>query len=78
MDRISDVGVLDKAMAVIAAVERQPIALAGLVSATGLARPTVYRLAVALEAHGLLRRDEEGRAQRHEKDAPPPPRGRIR
>jgi len=61
MDRISDVGVLDKAMAVIAAVERQPIALAGLVSATGLARPTVYRLAVALEAHGLLRRDEEGR-----------------
>jgi len=61
MDRISDVGVLDKAMAVIAAVERQPTALAGLVAATGLARPTVYRLAVALETHGLLRRDDEGR-----------------
>jgi len=61
MDRISDVGVLDKAMGVIAAVERQPTALAGLVAATGLARPTVYRLAVALETHGLLRRDDEGR-----------------
>lgn len=27
---------------------------------------------------GALRRDEEGRTQRHEKDAPPPPRRRIR
>jgi len=61
MDRISDVGVLDKAMAVIAAVEREPKALAALVDATGLARPTAHRLAVALEAHGLLRRDGEGR-----------------
>jgi DNA-binding IclR family transcriptional regulator len=61
MDRISDVGVLDKAMSVIAAVERQPLALAALVEATGLARPTAHRLAVALEAHGLLRRDDEGR-----------------
>ena len=61
MDRISDVGVLDKAMAVIAAVERQPKSLAALVNDTSLARPTVYRLAVALEAHGLLRRDDEGR-----------------
>jgi len=61
MDRISDVGVLDKAMAVIAAVEREPKALAALVHDTGLARPTVHRLAVALEAHGMLRRDEEGR-----------------
>ena len=61
MDRISDVGVLDKAMAVIAAVEHEPKALAALVEDTGLARPTVHRLAVALEAHGLLRRDAEGR-----------------
>jgi DNA-binding IclR family transcriptional regulator len=61
MDRISDVGVLDKAMAVIAAVEHEPKALAALVQDTGLARPTVHRLAVALEAHGLLRRDDEGR-----------------
>jgi len=61
MDRISDVGVIDKAMAVITAVEREPMALAALVDETGLARPTVHRLAVALEAHGLLRRDDEGR-----------------
>ena len=61
MDRISDVGVLDKAMAVIAAVEHEPKALAALVYDTGLARPTVHRLAVALEAHGMLRRDDEGR-----------------
>jgi hypothetical protein len=27
---------------------------------------------------GALRRGEEGRTSRHEKDAPPPPRGRIR
>jgi hypothetical protein len=27
---------------------------------------------------GALRRDEEGRTRRHEKDAPPPPRTRIR
>ena len=27
---------------------------------------------------GALRRGEEGRTHRHEKDAPPPPRGRIR
>jgi DNA-binding IclR family transcriptional regulator len=61
MDRISDVGVLDKAMTVLAAVERGPKALAELVRATKLARPTAHRLAVALEAHGLLRRDDEGR-----------------
>jgi DNA-binding IclR family transcriptional regulator len=61
MDRISDVGVLDKAMAVLAAVERGPKALAELVRATTLARPTAHRLAVALEAHGLLRRDDDGR-----------------
>jgi DNA-binding IclR family transcriptional regulator len=59
--RISDVGVIDKAMSILAAVERAPVALAGLVTATGLARPTAHRLAVALEAHGLLRRDRDGR-----------------
>jgi DNA-binding IclR family transcriptional regulator len=55
------VGVLDKAMAVLAAVEATPCSLAELVDATSLTRPTAHRLAVALEAHGLLRRDEEGR-----------------
>lgn len=61
MDSVSGVGVLDKAMAVLAAVEGEPRSLAELVAATGLARPTAHRLAVALEVHGLLRRDDEGR-----------------
>jgi DNA-binding IclR family transcriptional regulator len=59
--RVSDVGVIDKAMAILAAIEASPLALAGLVTATGISRPTAHRLAVALEAHGMLRRDGEGR-----------------
>ncbi|HET6952994.1 MAG TPA: IclR family transcriptional regulator [Acidimicrobiales bacterium] len=61
MDSLSRVGVLDKAMAVLAAVESAPQPLAGLVAATGLSRATAHRLAVALEVHGLVRRDVEGR-----------------
>ena len=61
MDSVSGVGVLDKAMAVLAAVEAAPRSLAELVEATGLSRPTAYRLAVALEVHGLVRRDDDGR-----------------
>ncbi|MFC5281114.1 IclR family transcriptional regulator [Arcanobacterium canis] len=56
----SGVGVLDKAVAVLTALENGPLALAGLVAATGLARPTVHRLAVALEFHRLLARDSSG------------------
>jgi DNA-binding IclR family transcriptional regulator len=55
------VGVLDKAVTVLSAVEAQPRSLAELVASTGLSRPTAHRLAVALEAHRLLRRDEDGR-----------------
>jgi len=61
VDSVSGVGVLDKAMAVLGAVEVQPRSLAELVTATGLSRPTTHRLAVALEAHGLVRRDDAGR-----------------
>jgi DNA-binding IclR family transcriptional regulator len=61
VDSVSGVGVLDKAMAVLAAVEQEPRSLAELVGATRLSRPTAHRLAVALEAHGLLRRDDAGR-----------------
>ena len=59
--RVSDVGVLDKAVAVLAALEQGPLALGELVAVTGLPRATAHRLAVALEAHGLVRRDAEGR-----------------
>lgn len=61
VNSLSGVGVLDKAMAVLAAVEAGPRPLADLVRATGLSRATAHRLAVALEAHGLVRRDDEGR-----------------
>jgi DNA-binding IclR family transcriptional regulator len=61
MDNSSGVGVLDKATLVLAALEAGPQTLAGLVSATGLARPTAHRLAVALEHHRLVTRDLQGR-----------------
>ena len=61
MDTVSGVGVLDKAVLVLGAAEAEPRSLADLVTATGLSRPTAHRLAVALEAHGLLRRDDDGR-----------------
>jgi DNA-binding IclR family transcriptional regulator len=61
VNSISGVGVVDKAIGVLAALERGPQSLADLVAATGLSRATAHRLAVALEAHGLVRRDEDGR-----------------
>jgi DNA-binding IclR family transcriptional regulator len=61
VDSLSGVGVLDKAMAVVGALEASPRSLAELVDVTGLSRPTAHRLAVALEVHGLVRRDDDGR-----------------
>lgn len=61
MDESSGVGVLDKAALVLTALEAGPTTLAGLVTATGLARPTAHRLAVALEHHRLVGRDLQGR-----------------
>jgi len=61
MDNSSGVGVLDKAAVVLGALEAGPSTLAQLVAATGLARPTAHRLAVALEHHRLVARDMQGR-----------------
>ena len=61
MDNTSGVGVLDKAATVLGALEAGPLTLAGLVAATGLARPTAHRLATALEHHRLVARDMQGR-----------------
>ena len=61
MDNSSGVGVLDKAAIVLSALEAGPSTLAQLVTATGLARPTAHRLAVALEHHRLVARDLQGR-----------------
>ncbi len=52
---------IDKAAAVLAAVEHGPSSLVDLVEHTGLSRATAHRLASALEVHGLLRRDNDGR-----------------
>ncbi len=60
---VSGVGVVDKSVAVLEAVAASggSASLAELVTVTGISRATTHRLAVALEAHGLLRRDEAGR-----------------
>lgn len=58
---VSGVGTFDKAVLVLDALEDEPLALAGLVDATGLPRATTHRLATALEAHGLVRRTDDGR-----------------
>lgn len=62
MDSVRTVGVIDKSVSILSALaERGPLTLAELVAATGVARPTAHRLATALEAHRLARRDEAGR-----------------
>jgi DNA-binding IclR family transcriptional regulator len=57
----SGVGVLDKAAAILNTLEAGPHSLAELVAATGIARPTAHRLAVALEFHRYVARDLSGR-----------------
>ncbi len=59
-DRVSGVGVLDKSMAILVAVEEGAGTMAEVMARTGIPRPTAHRLATALEAHGLLRRDGAG------------------
>lgn len=61
MRSLSGVGVLDKAFSVLEAIEAGPCALAELQAATGLSRATAHRLAVALEVHGFVARDNDGR-----------------
>ena len=61
MEQSSGVGVLDKSVLVLQAVEGGAGTLAALVDRTGLSRATAHRLAVALEVHRMLARDREGR-----------------
>jgi DNA-binding IclR family transcriptional regulator len=58
---VTGVGVLDKSVAVLDALGSGPLALLELAPAAGLPRATAHRLAVALEAHGFVDRDREGR-----------------
>lgn len=59
---VSGVGVVDKSVAILGALAEVdgPCSLAELVDRTGISRATAHRLAVALEVHGLVRRDEAG------------------
>jgi DNA-binding IclR family transcriptional regulator len=61
MDSVSGVGVIDKGVLILRALAREPLDLAALQDQTGLPRATAHRLAVALELHGLVRRDPQGR-----------------
>ncbi|CAB4791913.1 MAG: helix-turn-helix domain-containing protein [Actinobacteria bacterium] len=61
LDSISTVGVIDKSVAILEALSKGPRSLSDLVEETGLARPTIHRLAVALEVHGIVGRDGDGR-----------------
>lgn len=61
MGQSSGIGVLDKAVKVLRATVAAPVGLADLCTATNLPRATAHRLAVGLEVHGLLARDELGR-----------------
>ena len=60
MRQYSGIGVLDKAMAVLHTVAEQPCVLSDLCERTGLPRATAHRLAVGLEVHQLLARDDSG------------------
>jgi DNA-binding IclR family transcriptional regulator len=61
MNSVSGVGVLDKCVAILQALVDDRRDLAELQDASGLPRATTHRLAVALEAHRLVRRDADGR-----------------
>jgi DNA-binding IclR family transcriptional regulator len=62
VDTVSGVGVVDKTVAVLRSLERSgPATLTAVQAATDLPRATAHRLLVALEHHGLVRRDGEGR-----------------
>jgi DNA-binding IclR family transcriptional regulator len=61
VDSVSGVGVLDKAISVLDAVESGALSLAELVEATGLPRATAHRLAQALEVHSFVARLPDGR-----------------
>jgi len=61
MGTVSGIGVLDKAVSILDALEAGRLGLGDLVAETGLPRATAHRLAVALEVHGMVGRDGEGR-----------------
>lgn len=60
-NRSAGVGVLDRVVAILDAVETRPMGASELARHLGLSVPTAHRLAQAMVGHGLLLRDAEGR-----------------
>ncbi len=60
MDTVSGIGVLDKAVRILDVVAAGPVRASELPERTGISRATAHRLAIGLEAHGLLRRTNDG------------------
>lgn len=60
MDTVSGIGVLDKAVHILRVVALGRVRPSELPARTEISRATAHRLAAGLEAHGLLRRDEDG------------------
>ncbi|MGH9077984.1 MAG: IclR family transcriptional regulator [Acidimicrobiales bacterium] len=58
---VSGVGVVDKAILILDTLAGGPTGLAELCDRLDMPRATVHRLAVALECHGLVGRDADGR-----------------
>lgn len=59
-DQVTAVGVLDRSVLLLDLLGDGPRSLRQLAGTSGLPRPTVHRLLVALEAHGLVGRDAAG------------------
>ncbi|WP_142064609.1 IclR family transcriptional regulator [Pseudonocardia kunmingensis] len=59
--RSTGVGVLDRVVAVLDAVEIRRMTASELARHLGLSTPTAHRLVGSMMAHGLLSRDEDGR-----------------
>lgn len=55
------VGVVDRSVAILDCVESRPMGTSELARTLGLTVSTAHRLVTALAAHGLLRRDADGR-----------------
>ncbi len=60
MDNSSGVGVVDKVVLLINSLVSSPLSLQELSQASGLPRPTAHRLAVALEHHRVIARNDRG------------------
>ncbi|MCK9869079.1 helix-turn-helix domain-containing protein [Nocardiopsis dassonvillei] len=61
MYRTTGVGVLDRVVAILDAVEHTPMGASDVAHHLGLSVPTAHRLVASMVAHGLLRRDAQGR-----------------